>query len=533
MGDAFVTALRVGLEGALAAALGSAALRPPGLRRLALPFAAAVALGLLGGFAVSALAAARGLAPSDVAPALHRAERRLRARPRRARAPRAGPERRRARRRTRPPARRAPRPRRRAPRPPPRGRVPRGRLARARGARRGAAAPCGSPRRAALSSPPRSARAPRSLGPRAAWAGWLGPSAALSLLLRPRARRDRRAGGRRAHAPRSPLTGGSRAPSTTRSTSSSCSSRSRTTPTSRTRAYQLILCSSSPRCTRRSRPWSADARSPSRGARSRAGPAPAPGAPRRAPERRIARAAFLRASPARRAALRRRAAAVDRAAIWSARARRRRPLRAGPRAGGGRRRRAVVVPLAVRSRAPDDRMRKWVYAAGGRAVTFFTVRRPRRRDRGGARPLRDLPAEGLRADGPGTSSASTARRRSRSSRSGSRAAATRSAPGAALDAGAPRRPATRSCAPWTSGRWRTSDDRPAAPRGARRAFAAFAARLVAFAFYTAALELGRGAGLIDAITLRRRGSSSLHRRARLVAGGGRARSRRARSPRAP
>src|SRR5512140_3172120 len=74
MGDAFVIAFRVALEGAIAAALGFAVLRPSGLRRLALPFSAAVALGLVAGLAVAAIAAGRGLAPSDLAPALHRAE---------------------------------------------------------------------------------------------------------------------------------------------------------------------------------------------------------------------------------------------------------------------------------------------------------------------------------------------------------------------------------------------------------------------------------------------------------------------------
>src|SRR5512143_3762252 len=74
MGEAFVTAFRVALEGAIAAALGFAVLRPSGLRRLAFPFAGAVALGLVAGLAVATIAAARGLAPSDVAPVLHRAE---------------------------------------------------------------------------------------------------------------------------------------------------------------------------------------------------------------------------------------------------------------------------------------------------------------------------------------------------------------------------------------------------------------------------------------------------------------------------
>src|SRR5512133_1757572 len=74
MGDAYVIAFRVALEGAIAAALGFAVLRPSGLRRLAGPFVGAVALGLAAGLAVAALAAARGLAPPDLALALQRAE---------------------------------------------------------------------------------------------------------------------------------------------------------------------------------------------------------------------------------------------------------------------------------------------------------------------------------------------------------------------------------------------------------------------------------------------------------------------------
>ncbi len=40
--------------------------------------------------------------------------------------------------------------------------------------------------------------------------------------------------------------------------------------------------------------------------------------------------------------------------------------------GAGR----VLVPLGDPLKGPDDRMRKWVYSAGGPAVTFFTLRRP-------------------------------------------------------------------------------------------------------------------------------------------------------------
>ena len=40
--------------------------------------------------------------------------------------------------------------------------------------------------------------------------------------------------------------------------------------------------------------------------------------------------------------------------------------------GAGR----IIVPLGDPLKGADERMRKWVYSAAGRAVTFFTIRRP-------------------------------------------------------------------------------------------------------------------------------------------------------------
>jgi hypothetical protein len=62
----------VGLEGALAFALLSALVRGSPLRRLAGPFAAAIVAGLAVGAGVLLLAASRGLAAGDVAPSLQR-----------------------------------------------------------------------------------------------------------------------------------------------------------------------------------------------------------------------------------------------------------------------------------------------------------------------------------------------------------------------------------------------------------------------------------------------------------------------------
>ncbi len=98
-----------------------------------------------------------------------------------------------------------------------------------------------------------------------------------------------------------------------------------------------------------------------------------PGA--RPPERRLVRARSL--------ALRRWGAVpfvaamiVASAAIWSARAQGDELYDPLPEPvvddGAG----SVVVPLGGPLGGGDDRMRKWVYAAGGRAVTFFTIRRP-------------------------------------------------------------------------------------------------------------------------------------------------------------
>ncbi len=74
MWDAFLIAFRVGLEGAIAGALGFAALRASAMRRAAAPFAVSVATGLSIGLGVAFVLHARGLAPRDLAPALHRTE---------------------------------------------------------------------------------------------------------------------------------------------------------------------------------------------------------------------------------------------------------------------------------------------------------------------------------------------------------------------------------------------------------------------------------------------------------------------------
>jgi uncharacterized membrane protein len=104
-------------------------------------------------------------------------------------------------------------------------------------------------------------------------------------------------------------------------------------------------------------------------------PGAAPPAGARAPERRLARASFLRTS--RLGALPFAAAlVVSTAAIWSAGAQGEDLYEPVPEPvvddGAG----TIVVPLAGPLTGPDARMRKWVYATGGRSVTFFTMRRP-------------------------------------------------------------------------------------------------------------------------------------------------------------
>ncbi|WP_242392772.1 Fe-S-containing protein [Anaeromyxobacter oryzisoli] len=74
MADAFLAALRVGADGALAAALGFVLLRASALRRIAAPAAVAVAAGLAVGVAAALRAQARGLAPADFLPALQRGD---------------------------------------------------------------------------------------------------------------------------------------------------------------------------------------------------------------------------------------------------------------------------------------------------------------------------------------------------------------------------------------------------------------------------------------------------------------------------
>ncbi|HSN91860.1 MAG TPA: Fe-S-containing protein [Anaeromyxobacteraceae bacterium] len=96
----------------------------------------------------------------------------------------------------------------------------------------------------------------------------------------------------------------------------------------------------------------------------------------RAPERRLARAAFRRGNRAAGAAF---AAAIvlSSSAIASARARSDELYEPVPEPvvddGAG----TVIVPLAgPLSRGAGERMRKWVYAEGDRSIVFFTVRLP-------------------------------------------------------------------------------------------------------------------------------------------------------------
>jgi hypothetical protein len=72
--DAFATAFLVGLEGAIAGALGWTLLRSSALRRSAAPFAIAVGAGLVAGLGAASWLRARGLAAADVAPALRKVE---------------------------------------------------------------------------------------------------------------------------------------------------------------------------------------------------------------------------------------------------------------------------------------------------------------------------------------------------------------------------------------------------------------------------------------------------------------------------
>lgn len=74
MGEALSIAFCVGLEGAIAAALVAALVAGGPLRRLAVPFAAAVAAGLAAGCALGLRALSRGLAPAELAPLLQRTE---------------------------------------------------------------------------------------------------------------------------------------------------------------------------------------------------------------------------------------------------------------------------------------------------------------------------------------------------------------------------------------------------------------------------------------------------------------------------
>lgn len=105
-------------------------------------------------------------------------------------------------------------------------------------------------------------------------------------------------------------------------------------------------------------------------------PRPSLGPEARGPERRLARAAFRRTSLAGGAAFAV-AIALSTAALAAAHARADELYEPLPEPvvddGAG----TVIVPLAgALSRGGEERMRKWVYADGGRSIVFFTVRRP-------------------------------------------------------------------------------------------------------------------------------------------------------------
>jgi hypothetical protein len=105
-------------------------------------------------------------------------------------------------------------------------------------------------------------------------------------------------------------------------------------------------------------------------------PAAEAGAGARPPERRVARAAHVRQTWLGSVAFAL-AVALAAASLWTARAAEDELYDPLPEPvvddGAGK----IVVPLGGPLAGPDGRMRKWVYAApGGRAVTFFTVRRP-------------------------------------------------------------------------------------------------------------------------------------------------------------
>jgi hypothetical protein len=373
MWDAFLATFRVGLEGAIAAALGVAVLRPSGLRRLAAPFAAAVAAGLAAGLATAALASARGLAPADLAPALHRAEAlyalalaalALLARGRSADALAAGPGRRLAE----------------------AGALaagllvllPEGAFLSAHlgelAVLRGAAAPVRLAAAGGFLLAAALGAAAALLWVRAGVGRYVGPAAALALLL---GLELAGVAATAVDAHRLPL-------AVTGSISRAIHDAVHLVFVMlqvpdhaylEDWAYQLILRFLEPAVHAAlaavvvaapvAAAWRAFLRRPE--------PPPPPGA--RAPDRRLARAGFLRTS--RLGALPYAAALLLAAgAIWSARAQGDALYDPVPEPvvddGAGH----VVVPLGGPLAGADDRMRKWVYSAGGHAVTFFTVRRP-------------------------------------------------------------------------------------------------------------------------------------------------------------
>jgi hypothetical protein len=373
MWDAFLAAFRVGLEGVIAAALGVAVLRPSGLRRLAGPFAAAVAAGLAAGLAAAAAASARGFAASDLAPSLHRTESlyavalaglALLARGRSADDLAAGL--------ARPLAEAAalavgllvl---------------LPEGALLAAHldelAVLRGAAAPIRLAAAAGVLAAAALGAAAAALWVRAGVGRFVGPAAALALLL------GLELAGIAAtavdgHALPLVLTG---AISRAIHDAVHLVFVMLQVPDHaylEDWAYQLILAFLEPavHAAVAALVVAAPIAAAGRAFLRRPATPPPPGA--HAPERRIARARFLRTS--RLGALPFAAAILlSTAAIWSARAHGDELYDPTPEPvvddGGG----LVVVPLGGPLAAAEDRMRKWVYSADGRAVVFFTVRRP-------------------------------------------------------------------------------------------------------------------------------------------------------------
>ncbi len=373
MSDAFLAAFRVGLEGAIAAALAWALLRGGPLRKLAAPFAAAVAGGLAVGVGIAWTAAARGLSARDLAPQLHRTEHLfavglaglvLLARGRSAEGLAEG-----------------------------RGRLGVEAVALAVGLLvllpegaflaghlrdaailGGAAAPIALGAAGGLALAAAAGGLAAFLWARAGAGRFLSPAAVLALLLALEIA-GVAAGAVEAHTLPRALAGW-----TSRSVHDAVHLLFVVMQVPdhaflEEWAYQLILKFLEPAVHAAlaalavAAPIAVAARAFLRR------PAPVVDAAARAPERRVARARFLRASRLGAASF---AAAlvISSAAIWSAAAGTEELYEPIPEPvvddGGG----SIVVPLGGPLAGGDDRMRKWVYAAGRHAVTFFTIRRP-------------------------------------------------------------------------------------------------------------------------------------------------------------